>query len=252
MEQTNTNPSLNNVNIPVEEEGDIIDLVRVFQALLQHWFLILFVTILAGAIGYCGSKFLITPQYASTSQLYVLSKSTSITSLTDIQAGTNLTYDYIAVVTDRPILDRVIEELDLKMTYKELNKKITVSNPNNSRLLNITVTDRDPELAKKITDAMAEVVSDFIAEKMDQDPPSIILYGYADGAPVSPNCTKNAVIGAAIGFALAAILAILKALTHDVVETPADVEAKLELYMLAALPYEENLTGKKGNRRKKN
>lgn len=251
MQELNTNAPSEPLVVK-EEKEDIIDLVKIFHSLLEHWVLILFVTVVTGAIGFVGSKFLITPMYASTSQLYVLSKSTSITSVADIQTGTSLTNDYIAIVTDRPILERVIKELNLDMTYKELNKKISVSNPDNSRLLNIKVTDRDPKQAKIITDEMADVVSDFIAEKMDQDPPSIISYGYADGNPVSPNTKKAAVFGALIGFVLAAILAIFKSLSHDVVMTPADVENKLGLYMLAALPFEEDLTGKKGKRRKKN
>lgn len=245
------NISVNPQNPMVEDSEEVIDLLRIFNSLLQHWFIILLVTVMFGGAFFAGSKFLITPQYASTSQLWVLSKSTSITSLADIQAGTNLTYDYIAVVTDRPILDRVIEELGLDINYKQLANKISVSNPSNSRLLNITVTDRDPVRAKEITDEIAEVVSDFIAEKMDQDPPSIISYGYSDGNPVSPNTRRNAVIGALIGMVLACVIIVIKALSHDVIETPADIETKLGLYMLAALPFEEDLTGKKGNRRKK-
>ena len=67
------------------------------------------ITLLAAVIGFTTSRFLITPQYESTSQLYVLSKSTSLTSLADIQMGTSLTNDYLVVVTGRPVLEQVAQ-----------------------------------------------------------------------------------------------------------------------------------------------
>ena len=56
---------------------------------------------------------------------YVLSKSTSITSLADIQTGTSLTNDYIVGVKGRPVLDQVIENLNLNESYKTLGSRVT-------------------------------------------------------------------------------------------------------------------------------
>ena len=64
---------------------------------------------------------------------------------------------------------------------------MTLDNPSNSRVLNITVTDPDPQMAKTIADEIAKVASAYIAEKMKQDPPTIIQSGYDDGGAVSPN-----------------------------------------------------------------
>ena len=62
-----------------------IDLRELLAVLLSQWLLILVVTVLGGGIAFGISHYMIVPQYESTSQLYVLSKSTSITSLADIQ-----------------------------------------------------------------------------------------------------------------------------------------------------------------------
>jgi capsular polysaccharide biosynthesis protein len=207
---------------------------------------------LAGVIAFVYSKFLITPQYESTSQLYVLSKSTSITSMADIQLGTNLTNDYIVVVTGRPIVDQVIDNLGLDMSYESMVGKITLNNPTDSRILEITVQDSDPQLAKRIADEMADVASAFIAEKMDQDPPSIIQYGYADGGKVSPSVGRNTVIGALVGAVLAMAVVVVIYLMNDTIMTQEDVEKKLGLTMLGTLPFEQDSEepDKKKKRRK--
>lgn len=217
-----------------------IDLRELFFELLMHWKMIVLSTALVGAIALVISMFLITPLYESTSELYVLSKSTSITSLADIQMGSNLTNDYMVVVKGRPVVEQVISNLELDETYKTLSERITLNNPSDSRILQIIVKDPDAQRAKKIADEMAEVSSAFISEKMDQDPPTIIQYGYADGKPVSPSIAKNTVIGLLVGAVLAMAIVIISYLLNDTITSADDVERKLGLNLLGALPYEEN------------
>lgn len=217
-----------------------IDLGVLFFEYLRRWPLILLSAALTGIIGFLVSLFLITPQYQSTSELFVLSKSTSITSLADIQTGTNLTNDYMVVVNERPVLEQVIENLGIDETYDSLKRKISPNNPTNSRILQITVTDFDSGRAKLIADGVAEVAAAFISEKMVQDPPTIISYGYADGNPVSPNTIRNIIIGILLGFLLALAVITVQHLLNDTIEDTEDVERKLGLNLLGTLPFEES------------
>ena len=217
-----------------------IDLGALFFELLNHWKMIALSAVLAGVIGLVISLFLLTPQYESTSELYVLSKSTSITSLADIQMGTNLTNDYMVVVKGRPVLEQVINNLGLEENYEELSEVVSLNNPSDSRILQITVTDPDPKRAKLIADEIAQIASDFIAVKMDQDPPTIISYGYADGEPVSPNTLMNTAIGILLGAFLAIAVVVVTYLLNDTITNAEDVERKLGLNLLGTLPFEES------------
>lgn len=233
---------------------DEIDLLELFFELLAHWKMIAASTILTGVIAALVSLFLMTPLYQSTSALYVLSKSTSITSLADVQLGTNLTNDYVVVSTGRPVLEQVIKNLDLDMTYAQLKSTIQIDNPSNSRILEITVTNSDPKQAKLIADETAEVISAFIAEKMDQDPPTIIQRGYSDGNPVSPNKSKNTILGALLGMIVACGIVTLSFLLNDTVMTEEDITKKLGLNVLGVIPYEEEekTHGRKARKNEKN
>ena len=223
----------------VDEEFEI-DLRDILLELLGFWKIIIVVAILVGAIAFSVSKFLIIPEYESTAVLYVLTKSTSITSLADIQTGTSLTNDYLVVVKGRPVLDQVIENLGLSEDYDELKDKVTLNNPSNSRLLEITVKDKDPNRAKKIADEIATISADFIQVKMKQDAPTITQKGYADGNPVSPDITKNTMLGFIFGGVAASGLIIVSYLLNDSISDPEDIEKKLGLNVLGTLPYENN------------
>ena len=235
-------------NIQSENEVEI-DLKELFLQLLAHWKLLLLCTFLCGAAAYAYCRFFVTPLYSATSGLYVFSKSTSVTSLTDLQVGSNLTADYEIVITGRPVLERVITRLDLNESYNSLRSRINVSNPNSSRILYITCTDPDPNRAKEIADRTASIASTFISQKMDQDPPSIIQTGYADGSPVSPRTMRNAAIAALIGLLLAGAWVTVTWLLNDSILTPEDAQKKLGLNILASLPLEEE--GKASGRKRK-
>ena len=225
-------------NYEVKDEMGL-DLKTLFFELLSNWMVIAVSTILVAAIMFCYSKFMITPQYQSTSELYVLSNNTSITNLADIQIGTYMTKDYVVVVTGRPVLEQVIKNLDLDMSYRTLRSKIRVNNPEDTRIIQMTVTDADPNRAKLITDELAEVSSAYIAEKMDQDAPSILTYGYADGGAVSPNVSKNTILGAMLGAIIAIAIVVISYLLNDTIMAPEDAERKLGLNVLGTLPLEE-------------
>lgn len=233
----------------LEQEELEIDLKELFFELLSHWKILAASTIMAAAIALVASKFILVPQYESTSALYVLSN--SITSLADIQIGSSLTNDYIVVVKGRPILDQVIENLNLDETYDSLEDKITLENPADSRILEITVRDTDPNRAKVIADEMASVASDYISIKMDQSAPTTIQNGYADGEPVSPHVGMNTLIGAIVGFLLAAAIITISYLLDDTIMTDEDVEQKLGMNLLGSLPEVTSDDNRKDSRRKK-
>lgn len=221
------------------QEETEIDLQELAYELLGHWKMIVLLTALAAAIAFVLSKYVITPKYQSTSELFVLSKSTSITSLADIQTGSSLTNDYLVVSTERPVIEQVIQNLGLNETYASLKSRISVTNPSDSRLLQINVIDEDNDRAKAIADEMADVVKAYIGEKMNQDPPNVTYYGYSDWNPISPNIVKNTVLGGGVGMLLAMVIILISYLLNDAIMTVEDIENKLAMNVLGTLPLEE-------------
>ena len=124
-----------------QDDAMEIDLLELFRAWKRRIWLILLVTFLGGSIGFAFSKLALTPQFTSTAMMYVLSKETTLTSLADLQIGSQLTQDYKVITTSRPVLEGVIEELGLDLTYEQLKQKISIGNPQDTRILSVTVTD---------------------------------------------------------------------------------------------------------------
>ena len=217
-----------------------IDLKELSIVLITNWLYLLISAILAALIGFGLRLFMISPAYESNALLYVLNKSTSITSFADLQTGASLTQDYLIVTKGRPVLEKVIDYLSLPETYEDLEDKVEVNNPANTRFIEVVVKDKDPERAKIICDQIADVAASFIAEKMDQDPPNIVQYGYSDGEPVTHGVLFFTAAGFAAGLIIEILLLTLVYVTNDDIITPEDVETKVGIKVLASLPKVES------------
>lgn len=216
-----------------------IDLGEILFVLSKRiWVLILAAVIGFGIFaGY--SKFILTPQYTSTSMVYILSKETTLTSLADLQIGSQLTKDYRVIVSSRPVLQDVIEHMGLDMTYRELGKKLTVENPSDTRILSLSVVDPDPARAKAIVDEVAKTASSYIGDIMEMVPPKIIETGEVPTMKTTPHTGRNAVIGGMLGIMIVCGLTVLQVILNDSIRSEEDVEKYLELSVLASLPDRE-------------
>lgn len=230
------------------QEEDTIDLGRLFFAVRKKIWLILVVGLLGacGAAGY--TKFFVTPTYTSTSTMLVLTKETTLASLADLQLGSQLTKDYTVLINSRPVLEQVIENLDLDTDYKTLRESITIDNPVDTRILTLSVVQSDPEMAKAVVDELAKVSSTYIGDKMEVTAPKIVEEGEFPVYKTSPNMRKNVMLGFLVGAVLIAGIVVVLELLDDTVKNEDDIERYLGIPTLAVVP--DVGVGKK-NRKKK-
>lgn len=233
----------------VEERNDEIeiDLRELFYVLLGKIWIIILVTALGFGIAAGYTLTFVTPIYSSTSMLYVMTKSTSITSITDLQVGSSLTQDYQVFIKSRPVVDKVIEDLELDMTYEEFVASITVENPDNTRFIYITVNHPDAYMAKTIVDKLTDVSAERMGTIMETEKPNVADYGHIAEHQTSPNVTKNSLIGAVLGFVLSVGVILVLYLMNDSINTTEDVEKYLGMNTLGLIPLEEGVS-KKGTR----
>lgn len=238
----------NNTNDVIE-----IDLLEVFNVLLSKWWLIILVGITSAIIGFAISFFLVTPQYESTTKIYILNKSDSQTvTYSDVQLGTQLTKDYSELINSRYVIEEVIQKLSLDMDYNSLKKKINVSSPADTRIVSITVTDKDPVVAMNIANAVRESSSSHIRNVMDIDAVNIVESANMPKKKSSPSYFKWTVIGGVIGGIAICAIILIGYLMDDTIKTSEDVERFLGLSTLGLIPLIETgeNTGKKKKRRR--
>lgn len=232
-----------------------IDLIEILYALKKRALIIL-AALLAGAlIAGVYTKLMITPLYSATSTVLVISKETTLTSIADLQFGSQLTKDYSMLITSRSVLEEVLDNLGLDMGYGALKGNVSINNPSETRILQITVTNPDPQLAKELADELASVSSEYIGDKMEVVPPKIIEKAEVPAAQTSPSMSRNVMLGAMAGLFLSAGVVILMTVMNDSIRSEDDIERYLNIPTLASIPdrkdYISGKTKKKSKRKRK-
>lgn len=218
-----------------------IDLVELLGVILHNLWIIIVSGVIVAAVALLVSYFIITPKYESVTKIYVISKTNADTmTYSDLQAGSTLTKDYKELVKSRPVLEEVLAETGIDVELKDLEEQITVEVPTDTRIVSITVEDKDPYEARIIADSVRIAAAKHIQEVMDTEAVNVVEEASLPIEKSSPSILKNTAIGYAVGLFLAIAIVIINYIMDDTIKTPDDVEKFLGVSVLGSIPYSEN------------
>jgi len=231
--QNPDNPSLR------AETEDAINLIEFFYCALSSWKLILGLTVALTIISCIYTNFFVTPKYQATSTIYVLSRSDSAIDMTDLQVGAALTSDYVKVFDMWEVHEKVISNLGLPYTYKQMSENLTVENTSGTRMVYISFESESPEEAAAVANEYANVASRYIADTMATDMPNIMSSALVPTVPVSPKKTRGAAIAFLIGLITSMVIVTVRFITKDTYKTPDDISRYAGLNVLAEMPLDK-------------
>ena len=211
------------------QQEDTIDLVELFWVLVNHWKIILLTMLitamLAGVYYLVGVK----PSYQADASIFITNNESVIT-VSDLQLSSELTEDYA----------QVIKELDLNLDYRELSKLVSVTNPDNSHIITITVTCGDVELCRDIANSLMNIGLDRIYQVVGSSEPTVIDYSEAEAVDeITPALTKYLAIGLLLGLIAACGLICVRYMTDTTLKTEDDLKRYLDIPVLSVVPYYE-------------
>lgn len=159
----------------------------------------------------------------------------------DLQTGSTLTKDYEILIKSRTVLESVIEELDLSLSYKEINHMVSVSVPDSTRIVEITVETTDPYLSRDIADAVRETASKNIANVMGIDAVNVVEKANLPEKKSAPSIKKYTLLGAMLGGIAVCGIIIVTFLLNDTIRTQDDIEKYLGISTLGTIPIDESM-----------
>ena len=229
-----------------------IDLGEVFHLVISKLGVIILSGILLGVLSIIGTMLFITPKYESTTKIMVLNKQDNNTlTSADMQTSTQLTKDYAELIQSRTVLEGVIAQLNLDMTYKEMLNKVSVETSSDSRIVSISVTDEDPYTASEIANAVRDMAAEHIQSVMDIEAVNVVDTANIPNGKASPSLAKNGVIGGLLGVIIAMAAVIIIYLTNDTIKVEEDVERYLGLSVLGSIPFSEKESRSKKKKSRK-
>ena len=223
------------------QEKDLIqlDIMLLLRRIWEKKVLIVLVTLLFTVASLAISIFVITPQYSSTTKVYVVNQTKdekkAITTQ-DVQLGSLLVKDYKEIILSNKVMEDAAEKSGTGLTAKELARKVSVEAPKDTRIISITVQDKDPQVASDLANTVKEISADQIKEVTKIDDVTTLEEAKAATSPSSPNILKNGILATALGFILAVAGVVLFELLDDRVKRAEDIEESMGLVLLGVVP----------------
>ncbi|MDH6235367.1 polysaccharide biosynthesis tyrosine autokinase [Cryobacterium sp. CG_9.6] len=222
---------------------ELKDYVRILH---KSWILIL-ASVLFGIAAAAGAAIATTPTYIASTQLYVSVQAADGAATGELLQGTSFArqavVSYVDVVNSAIVLDEVITELNLDLTAAELAETITSASPLNSVLIDVSVTNSDPQLAAQIANSVGQNFSKIVVNQLEKpngetvSPVKIatIQPAIMPTAPASPNVPLNIALGLLVGLAVGLGLAVLRSVLDTRIHALHDIELVTDSPMLGGI-----------------
>lgn len=233
------------------EELDLGQLLELFWNKKTEVILIILLFIV---IGITYTVCLVTPKYTSKTTLLLATEqgtngttSSQITT-TDLTLNSKLVATYRDLVKSTNVARQVISNLNLDMSEDTLKGSISVQAKADTDILEISVTNTDPELAARIANELAPVFSEKVKEYYNINNVHVVDVAEEATSPSNINHAKDIIIFAFIGIVVAVAYVLIANMLDTTVKSAEDIEKLCSVTVLASIP-QENFENKRGGKK---
>ena len=214
-----------------------IDPMALLRKLWAAKFIIVFVAVVLAVATLLVNLVVIRPTFESTTRVYVVNQTEDKAVTTqDLQLGNFLVKDYKEIILSDTVMSEVINSENLSMTPSQLKRVVKVDSPRDTRILSISVSDRDPQKASNLANRVREVASEQIKRVTKVNDVTTLEEAKPTNIKSSPKTRRNTFLAAALGFLLSAGYIVVRELLDDRVRYAEDVEDGLGLVLLGIVP----------------
>lgn len=182
--------------------------------------------------------YVMTPIYESSTQILIN------------KSGKDINYDYNSVMTNFQyvntysdmiytpvVMEKVINELDLKVNYEELINQVKVTNNKESQVITITVENSNYSTAVKIANQVAKVFKSNVDETLELNNVTILSPAVENGkaVPIKPQPTLIIIVALIAGIIVGVGLAFLLEVMDNTITSERDIKEFLNIPVLGVV-----------------
>ena len=236
------------------EELDLKGMIELFWSKILQIILIIIIFI---GLGIVYTLAFVTPKYTS-STTFILTSSEDTTeqniqdSITtaDIALNSNLVSTYNEIIKSKKVARKVISNLGIDATEEAIINNITVTTRLNTEMVELTVTNENPDYAAKIANETVKVFSEEVANIYNLKNLYVIDEAEVASTPSNINHLKDVAIFAFIGIIVAVVYVIIANMLDTTVKTAEDIEKEFQIPVLVSIPLIESFNVANGGKNK--
>lgn len=217
-----------------------INLKEIIDLFWRKKFFIIICCLLGAICGLVYTMKFVTPKFTATSSLILVqtdsSGSAAAVTTSDVTLNDKLIETYKELAKSKSVINEVIEELSLKLSYSKVKSEVNVQAVTGTQILKISVTDTDPNRATAIANTLSKVFSNKVEEIYKIDNINVVDEAETPTSPSNINHKKDVMIFTVAAFVLSIAIIFLISVLDTTVGQSTDFERTLGIKVLAEIP----------------
>lgn len=226
-----------------EQEGRqeiTISIIQILRILKKFIVPILIITVVAAGIVYLIESIFVKPKYEASAMIYVQAKKmtddSQVYSTSDLSVAKQLVDTYSIILKTDEVLEDVATMLNHQVTVEQLYKSITAKSVNNTEIFSINYQDTNPERARDVINALAEIAPERIKDVVKAGEASVVQKASTPKDPVSPRKMRDAAIAAVAGLVGSSFIFVLIAILDTRIRSVEDLTENFNFPVLGSIP----------------
>ena len=211
-------------------------LLELLQLLRKHLKLVIALPLACALLMGLYSIVLMRDTYTASTSMYVLVEQETVSNTTlysDLSASQMISTDVATLLSS----DRVQSETAEQLGLKDLTGySVSVTSETDSRVIGLSVTGADPQVAADIANGMVDNVSTIAREVMDVESVNAIDLAVASDEPSGPKRKLYVAVALMAGLFLAVAIVVMADMLNTKVRSQEEIEALLDVPVIGRIP----------------
>ncbi|MFR6021524.1 MAG: polysaccharide biosynthesis tyrosine autokinase [Clostridia bacterium] len=221
------------------ENNEYMDMKKILNIISSKKIFIALIILLSLVMSYFYSYYYKKPQYNSSVTVLLTgdeAQGEKQVTQTDLNLNSGLISTYGSIAKSANVLSKVIENLGLDISVRNLQKNLTVAEIKNTQFLKITVENQNPETAMKIANEISTVFVEQIKTIYNIQNINIIDTAEISNTPCNINHIKDMAIALMAGIFTSGVLILILYILDDTIKSEKDIPVNLKLETIGTIP----------------
>lgn len=219
----------------MKEQLSIAELIDMF---LRKWWILALSAVILSVSAFFYAQVMVAPLYRTDGTLYVNAQRTQTSDISQMNllASKQLAETYKEILTRRTFLARVAEDIDNEYTIPEISRMISISPLNETEIMEIKVTGKDPQYVYMICHSVLIHAADELVRVVNAGSVKILDDGQVPENPISPNVRNYTLVAFLLGIAFGALIILCTELFDTRIKSRDDIVNKYDEPLLGEIP----------------
>lgn len=217
-------------------KNENIEFKRMLDILNNKKRIIALILILFIALGYLYSYYYVVPEYKSTSTLLLIPNDDETVTSSDLTLNSGLISTYGNIAKNSKVLKQVINNLNLNIQEGQLLSKIEINIIKDTHIMEISVSDTDPQIATNITKELSNVFLNEIKQIYNLNNIGIVDEAQLPDTPYNINHIKDMFVFVCMGIVVSFAYIVIIYLFDNTIKKEEDIEEYIKIKSLGSVP----------------